>query len=167
MAIDIDSVNDEIRLITGVTTEIMSDTDLNNIIQRNINKYGSEDQYLCQVTYYSILDMLKRLMVTSATSVAGSSGGGGGGAVKKRREEEGNVEIEIEYDTSTGAASGTSWEDVYNMFVEDPSLVCDELATSGVVSSGVPIINSSKDRYGIKAPYRRSPYNQSFPFRRN
>ena len=164
MAIDINSVNDEIRVITGVTTETMSDTDLNNIIQRNINKYGSEDQYLCQVTYYSILDMLKRLMVTTASSAAGSTAGGG--AIKKRREEEGNVEIEIEYDTSTGAVSGTSWKDVYEMFVEDPSLVCDELVSVGVPSSGTPIINSSKDRYGVKAPYRRTPYNQSFPFRR-
>tara|TARA_R100001594_G_scaffold144424_1_gene193465 strand:- start:45 stop:536 length:492 start_codon:yes stop_codon:yes gene_type:complete len=163
MTISVNEVIKDIRAITGVTSETISDEDLTRIVQRNINKYGDDDKYLCEVTYYSILDMLKHLTVISAVDQASS---GGSGSVSSRKEREGNVEIEVRYETSKNNTSSNSWEDIYQMFLDDPSLVCDSLEPKKVIKDGIPVINSGKNRYGVKTPYRKTYYNQRYPFKR-
>lgn len=128
-------------MLGGLSESVMPDVTLNKVIQRNIDKYGDEDENLCIVTYKSLLDTLQYLINAQAAGSAGSSGG----AVLSIEEEIGKRRIKKTFsDASNGIDTG--WEGLYAKYVSDPSLVCTSLVPEG--GSGLVIIGgTSQSQY--------------------
>lgn len=158
MTISVEQVNDDVRaLLGGIDQTIVDDNTLNKLIQRNIDKYGDQDESLCEVVYYTILDLTNHLAVAAAVD---SATNGGSGAISSKREKEGSVEVETKYDTGNTTTT-SSWEDIRQMFINDPTLVCDSLQDLTASTTPTTIVNSSGNKFGVKTPWRRSPYQIS------
>lgn len=162
MALIVSEINGEIRFLLGsLPTSILSDDILNKIIQRNIDKYGSEDDKACIVTYKSLLDALQYLINESAQG----SGSISGGALTERTEQVGKKKITVKYSPDASGAP-TGWEELYEKFLADPTLVCDSLVnppTSSALGSVIIGGVSNKEYDRVKSdPDNRSGYSMGY-----
>ena len=108
--------------LCGVSTSVISDQDMIDLITPNITKY---DTSLCKITYYSTIDILNYLIRCQDASKGTS---GGDGALTRRREKRGKTEIEVEYGDST-ASSSSGWDKILSGLYDDPSSIgCDPLS---------------------------------------
>lgn len=161
MTVTVSAVNLEIRfLLGGLPTSTLSDEVLNQIIQRNIDKYGDTDDKFCIVTYQSLLDALQYLINKSAQG----SGSVSGGALIEREEVVGKKRIRVKYSPDASGAP-TGWEELYDKFLKDPTLVCDSLVDPTTTSVGSVIIGgvSNKEYERVKSnPDSRNGFSLGF-----
>lgn len=125
MALIVAEINTEIRLLLGsLPTSTLSDDLLNLFIQNNIDEYGDLDENKCVVTYQALLDALRYLDRRSQQESASS---GTSGAVNLREEMIGKRKIRVEYSDGSEGGKITTWGDILQDFLDDPSLVCTSL----------------------------------------
>lgn len=141
--VDKESIKTKIRfLVGGLTTEDLSDATLSYILDECIVVYTDDQEFLCEITYCTLLNSLKYLIKQSWVE-----GGGNVGDVTRKREKEGGVEYEESYSTSYSDSSG--WEKLYEYFRDNPKEVCISLQTErnkntvGMISIG----GTRKDEY--------------------
>lgn len=168
MAFTIADVNEEIRFLLGdLSVSVISDENLNKIIQRSVDNHSLEDEDFCVVTYESLLSTLQWLVnkeqATSSTA---------GGSISQKKEKVGDVEIQVSY-TSSSSGEPSGWENLIEKFNNDPTLVCESLAYlaksdlgyalfGGVSQKEYDRVNDnldSRNGYDVETEYRKSPYS--------
>lgn len=166
MAFTIENVISEIRyFLGGVGEAVISDITLTSIIERVMNSKSLtfEDSDFCKTVYYSLLETLRYLIRSTASTSAAS-----GGELKSLKEKVGNTEITSSF--SEGNSSSDDWKSLLGDFQSNPSQICEELKDLAV--SSYPVIhfggvskeerdrvNSNQDSFNgwdIKSPYRES-----------
>ncbi len=168
MAFTITDVNEEIRFLLGdLSLSSISDENLNRIIQKSVDRHSLEDEDFCIVTYESLLASLQWL-VNKEQATTGS----GSGIISKKREKVGDVEVQVEY-TSSSSGEPSGWENLLDKFNNDPTLVCESLAYlaksdlgyalfGGVSQKEYDRVNDNPDSrngYDVETEYRKSPYS--------
>lgn len=168
MAFTIADVNEEIRFLLGdLSVSVISDENLNKIIQRSVDRHSLEDEDFCIVTYESILATLQWLINKEQANTSAT-----GGELTKRKEKVGDVEIQLEYSESTSTES-TGWENLLDNFKNDPTIVCESLAYLAKSDLGYALFGGvsqkeyhrvkdnpdSRNGYDVETEYRKSPYS--------
>lgn len=164
MTFTIADVNEEIRFLLGdLPVSVISDENLNKIIQRSVDNHSLEDEYFCIVTYASILSTLQWLINKGQASSSTE--------ITKRKEKVGDVEIQLEY--SSPSTELTGWENLLEKFNSDPTLVCESLAYLAKSDLGYALFGGvsqkeyhrvkdnpdSRNGYDVETEYRKSPYS--------
>ena len=127
MAFTIDQVKVDVRYyLGGIPETTLSDTLLEDIINRTMTRYGLDfnvDDDYCKTVYYSILETLKYLIRENISSSAST----GGGEIKSRSEKVGDISVKTEYTDGTDA-SESRWDTLYDYYLANPTDVCEDLA---------------------------------------
>jgi hypothetical protein len=165
MTFTIADVNEEIRFLLGdLPVSVISDENLNKIIQRSVDNYSLEDEDFCIVTYESLLSTLQWLINKEQASSTTE--------ITRRREKVGDVEIQLEYSESAPNES-TGWENLLDKFKNDPAIVCESLAYLAKSDLGYALFGGvsqkeyqrvkdnpdSRNGYDVETEYRKSPYS--------
>ena len=172
MAFTIDQVKVDVRYyLGGIPETTLSDTLLEDIINRTMTRYGLDfniDDDYCKTVYYSILETLKYLIRENISSSAST----GGGEIKSRSEKVGDISVKTEYTDGTDA-SESGWDTLYDYYLANPTDICEELADlakssfatvyfGDVSNKEVDRVNSdqdSRDGWDVQTPYRESVYS--------
>lgn len=160
-------VNEYLRFWLGnVGTSLISDNDLNRIIQMVIDR--NPEYTGCDVTYYSAVEVLKFLI---RVDQKGSTGTVGSGEIKSRKEKIGNVEVTTSYDTSGTSSTVSGWDRVLEDLLGNSSSIGCAITTGGAggaTSTGSVLIGGvsqaeiervnnnpdSKNGYSLNSPFR-------------
>lgn len=122
--------------LAGVSTDVISDEDLNYIIQMMLDSGIAEND--CQEKFYATTQTLLWLDRKNSVKSAMSAGSG---EVKSRKEKVGEVEVTESYETGEYASTG-GWLGLYNNLIADPTLIgCTPFITTG--SGGSVIIGGA------------------------
>lgn len=130
--------------LSGISTDDLSDSDLDIIIGKCIARFEDSLVYECDVIYCSLMSSLQHLIRKSWVK----DGDDSVGPLKRHREKEGDVEQELEWHTTSGDSNENGWEKLYEYFLNNPSEICECLEvergnTFGLISIG----GTQQDKY--------------------
>lgn len=168
-----------VRLLAfNPSTTLISDEDVESIIQGWIDMWGTDDKYLCKVLWNSLLSLLQFLWNTDIINHNTSTGG-----ATSRTEKVGQVMVTVEYGDSSSDYS-SPWEDIYNRYLNGELQIPNcplgngagsKILIGGVSQKEINRVNSnpdsvnglgcvgSVDRHTQNIKYgRRSGYNTLF-----
>ena len=140
---------DRVRFLLGdIPSSVLPDATLSYIITTCDKPTDCEKVYC--VSLESLLYLYKKSLTDQAYQV---------GNVIRQKEEEGDVEIDIEYSTTVQSVGVQSWKQLYDLYVEHPEWVCEELLETsqkngtwmyigGVSKKKVDEVNDNSDSNG-------------------
>ena len=117
------------------STDLISEDEIESIIQGWIDIYGNDDKNLCKVLWSSLLSLLQFLWNTDIITHNETTGG-----ATSRTEKVGQVQVTVEYGDSSSDYT-SPWEDIYNRYLSGelqiPSCPTMSGAASKVLIGGV------------------------------
>jgi hypothetical protein len=162
VAIDRGSVKENaLFYIDGYDTDDLSDTTINIIIEKCINRFEDNETYECDITYCTLLECLKYLIRKSWVEEGSDSVG----VLTKIREKEANVESEVNYAIASDTTSETGYKKLYDYFLKNPDEICSCLAPTYLGSFGLIAIGGTKQsQYNIvnSNPDSRNVYDTNY-----
>lgn len=144
--IDRDKVKTRVRYLIGdPPLETVPEELLDGILASAIDHYEDSQIYECDVTYDTLIELLRYLIRKSHSD----AGGGTTGNILSRKEKVGRREIEEKYESSSKSGGGvdTGWEKLYEEFIDHPERVCACLRRSTTGSATIKIGGTDKNEY--------------------
>lgn len=130
------------------STDLISEDEIQSIIQGWIDIYGDDDKNLCKVLWSSLLSLLQFLWNTDIIAHNEATGG-----ATARTEKVGQVQVTVQYGESSSDYS-SPWEDIYNRYLNGelqipscPTMVgaASKVLIGGVSQREIDRVNSNPD----------------------
>lgn len=140
MSFTTEEVNEDVRFkLGGLSVSVMTDLTLNKIIDGVIEagSYTYEDSDKCIVTFYSLIETLRYLILQQEMN------SGGVGKTTRRREKNSRREIEVEY----SEIGDTGYSKMLSYFMTHPEVICKSLVKTLCSRGPVYIGGTSKSEY--------------------
>lgn len=119
--IDTDVAKARVRYLMGdVSTSTLTDDTLTSVLTLATTEYTDDDEYYCEVVYYTLLESLRHLIRVNQAN-AGLTGN-----QARRKEVRGKTTIEVEFSDSSDFISD-GWAQMYKDYVAHPEYVCESL----------------------------------------